>query len=180
MYDIYTFARRYICQSFAFAAVMGLLVLGSTSATAAKPVPLAKMAGQWTGDGWASRAKGASKERVRCRLKAKYSVKTRKLTLSGKCAATSGTYSLLGHIAEYPGSKKLTGRWVNPKGMGSMNITGNRRGNRLTFLFDGKDKKSKRKVAYRTVWDLRNTGFSLNTGFASGAHNALGQIDFQR
>ncbi|MEP2990112.1 MAG: hypothetical protein ABJN65_14120 [Parasphingorhabdus sp.] len=182
MGQLYNLASGRICRSLAAVVVTiaALLVMGSPPAKAAKSVPLANMAGQWTGNGWASRTVGASKEKVRCRLKAKYNAKTRKLSLSGKCAASSGTYTLLGHIAEYAGSKKLTGRWVNPKGIGSMNIAGNRSGNRLTFRFNNKDKKSKRKVAYKTVWDLRSGGFSLNTGLASGAHNALGQIDFQR
>ncbi len=180
MGQLYNLTSRRICRSLAIVAIAALLVMGSPPAKAAKSVPLANMAGQWTGNGWASRTVGASKEKVRCRLKAKYNAKTRKLSLSGKCAASSGTYTLLGHIAEYAGSKKLTGRWVNPKGIGSMNIAGNRSGNRLTFLFNNKDKKSKRKIAYKTVWDLRNSSFSLNTGLASGAHNALGQIDFQR
>ncbi len=173
-------AAEHVRRPVVVAIVAAWLISGSPPANAAKPVPLAQMAGKWTGNGWASRTEGGSKEGVRCRLTAKYSAKTRKLSLSGKCAATSGTYILLGHIAEYPGSGKLTGRWVNPKGVGSLNIAGKRSGNRLTFLFDGKGKKSDRKVAYKTVWDLRNDGFSLNTGLASGAHDALGQIVFQR
>jgi len=138
------------------------------------------MAGKWNGTGWTVRNQGAAKERVRCRLTAKYSKSTRKLSLKGKCAASSGTFSLLGHIAEYPESKKLTGRWVNPRGIGSLNVAGARNGNRLTFLYRTKDKQSKRKVGYKTIWDLRASGFSLSTGLASGKPGDLGTINFQR
>lgn len=171
--------ERYL-RSLSVAMATIWFVSANPPAIAAKTVPLAQMAGKWTGKGWASRSEGGSKEGVRCRLKAKYNAKTRKLSLSGKCAATSGTYTLLGHIAEYSNSGKLTGRWINPRGVGSLNIAGKRSGNRLTFLFEGKAKKPDRKVRYKTVWDLRNNGFSLNTRLASGAQDALGQIIFQR
>lgn len=143
-------------------------------------MPLSKLAGTWKGDGWALREKGETREGVRCRLKASYKSGSRKLALSGKCAATSGTYTLLGHIADYPGTNRVTGRWVNPRGIGSVNIAGKRTGNRLTFFFDGKDEKTKRKVRYKTVWDLGNDSFSLSTGTSEGGNDALGKITFKR
>lgn len=175
-----TYAPGQLGRLFAAVTASAAFMSAIPIATAANPVPLAQMAGQWKGSGWASRATGAARESVRCRLKAKYSAKTRKLSLSGKCASTNGTFTLLGHIADYSNSNKLTGRWVNPRGIGSMNIAGSRKGNRLTFLFDAKDKQTNRKTAYRTIWDLRNNGFSLNTGLSAGPSNALGQIDFKR
>lgn len=161
-----------------FAIIASLCVVTSPSVSGAEQVHLSKMAGKWTGQGWALRKQGAPKESVRCRLTAKYSKKARKLSISGKCAASSGTFTLLGHIAEYSNSNKLTGRWVNPKGVGTANVAGSRKGNRLTFLLDRSSKKAKK--AYKTVWDIRRNGFTLNTGHATGAHNALGQISFQR
>lgn len=146
--------------------------------SASNKVPLSQMAGKWTGNGWETRSNGGAKERVRCRLTAKYTGNSRKLSLSGKCAATGGTYTLLGHIAEYPGTDKLTGRWVNPKGIGASNLKGKRSANQLRFVFEGKDGKTKRKVQYQTVWHLRQNGFSLSTGLASGNNNSLGQINF--
>lgn len=169
---------KFTYRIFGCTVVTALYFATSPAAMSAKQVKLSQMAGKWTGKGWASRKKGAAKENVRCRLTAKYRAKLRKLSVSGKCAASSGTFTLLGHIAEYSGSKKLTGRWVNPRGVGSASVKGVRSGNRLTFLLDDRDKKS--NVRYKTVWNLRSDGFTLNTGHANGLENALGQISFQR
>lgn len=162
----------------AFTAVVVLSLSISPAASGAEQVKLSQMAGKWTGQGWTSRKKGAPKENVRCRMTAKYRAKARKLSVSGKCAANGGSFTLLGHIAEYQGSKKLTGRWINPRGIGATSVKGNRMGNRLTLLLDRRDKKT--KTRYKTVWDLRRNGFTLSTGHANSAANALGRISFQR
>ncbi|MBD2840998.1 hypothetical protein IB285_01880 [Erythrobacter sp. KMU-140] len=147
---------------------------------AASKIPLSEIEGQWRGDGWAVREEGGTKEGVRCRMKTRYQSGSRRLNISGKCAATSGTYTLLGHIKDYPSTDRVTGRWVNPRGVGVVNIAGNRSGNRLTFFYEAKDKETKEKVRYKTVWDLSGDGFSLSTGVGGGSNDELGKITFRR
>lgn len=154
--------------------------VATSQSRSTEAMPLSKLAGSWKGDGWALRQKGETKEGVRCRLKANYKSQSRRLALSGKCAATSGTYTLLGHIADYPGTNRVTGRWVNPSGVGSVKIAGTRAGNRMTFFFDSKDATTKKKVRYKTVWDLGDNTFSLSTGLGKGSSDALGKITFKR
>ncbi|MBV7266291.1 hypothetical protein [Erythrobacter ani] len=173
--------KRIFLSATLFAPIAILIPASASSQPKnAGTIPLSEIAGQWRGDGWAVREEGGTKEGVRCRLKTRYKSGSRKLTISGKCAATSGTYTLLGHIADYPDTNRVTGRWVNPRGVGVVNIAGKRTGNRLTFFYEGKDKETKEKVRYKTVWDLSGDGFSLSTGVGGGANDELGKITFRR
>ena len=97
--------------AFAMALALVLFANGADTANAApeQRISLAKMTGEWRGSGWGVRHATAPRERVRCRMRAKYRAKSRKLILSGKCAATSRSFTILGHLAEYPGNKRITG-----------------------------------------------------------------------
>ncbi|WP_417622012.1 hypothetical protein [Parasphingorhabdus sp.] len=146
----------------------------------ASPIPLSQFAGKWSGTGWGKRDGSAVLEPVRCRLIARYRKATRKLVFSGKCAATSRTFTLLGHLAHYPGTAKITGRWVNPGGVGSINIVGKRRLNQMNFEFQAKDRKSGKRERFRSRWKFRRSGFSINTAQLTPAPLPIGSITFER
>jgi len=175
-----SFGRLQVLGGFIVMVAIIWMISASSPSQAASTVALSDIDGTWSGSGWAVRHEGGARENVRCRLKANYKSRARKLTLSGKCAASSGTYTLLGHIADHPGSNRVTGRWVNPRGIGAVKIAGQRTNNRLTFFFNGKDERTERKVTYKTVWKLGNDRFSLSTGTRAGADDALGTIVFKR
>ncbi len=143
-------------------------------------VDLSEMAGKWKGTGWGKRNSSAPREGVRCRLTAKYRKKNQKLSVSGKCAATSRTFTLLGHVAEQKNSNKMTGRWINPDGIGSINIAGRRTANKLVFTFMAKDGKTGRKRKYRTVWSLQKNGFNLTSQIAENRFQDIGIIRFRK
>lgn len=149
------------------------------SGNAAK-VALSEMTGKWKGTGWGKRNSSAPKEGVRCRLTARFRSKNRKLSVSGKCAATSRTFTLLGHVAEYNGSNKMTGRWVNPSGIGSMKIAGTRKGNNLIFTFIAKEDKTGKRRKYRSIWSLKRNGFDLRSQIAGKTFRDIGNIQFRR
>ncbi|MEP2990447.1 MAG: hypothetical protein ABJN65_04450 [Parasphingorhabdus sp.] len=166
-----------------FAAALVLangILLSDSQAKSDVPVPLSQYAGKWTGTGWGKRDSSAAREAVRCRMTVKSRKATRKLVFSGKCAATSRTFTLLGHLAHYPGTNKMTGRWVNPDGVGSMNIVGKRRSNILSFEFRAKDRKSGKKQMFRNRWILRGSQFSIHTDQLTPAQSTIGSITFNR
>jgi len=141
---------------------------------------LSSMAGKWRGSGWGVRHKGAPRERVRCRMTAKYRNRSRKLVLSGKCAAVSRSFTLLGHIAEYTDSNHITGRWINPDGLGALNIKGVRRGNHFIFDFRARDRKAKTKLKYRTVWAMKAKSILLSTVLPDDKGIKIGELSFAR
>ncbi len=157
-----------------------LAALMLPASTSVNRVDLSKYGGKWSGSGWGKRDAGAPRERVRCRMTAKYRAKTRRLSVSGKCAAASRSFTLLGHVAEYRGSNRLTGRWVNPSGMGSVKVAGRRNGNNLIFTFRAKDRKLGKMRQFRTVWKLNRNSFTLNSQVAKGGYRDIGSIRFSR
>lgn len=149
-------------------------------AKSAEPLPLSQFAGKWSGTGWGKRDSSAAREAVRCRMTARYRKATRKLVFSGKCAATSRTFTLLGHVAHYPGTNKITGRWVNPDGVGSINISGKRQVNQLSFEFQAKDRNSGEKQTFRNHWNLSSSTFSIRTDQMTPVQSTIGSISFKR
>ena len=168
--------------AFAMALALVLFANGADTANAApeQRISLAKMTGEWRGSGWGVRHATAPRERVRCRMRAKYRAKSRKLILSGKCAATSRSFTILGHLAEYPGNKRITGRWINPSGIGSLNIRGVRRANAFIFTFRAKDRKSKKRRSYQTVWDMAPRSMKMRTMLVDHEKKPVGVIQFER
>lgn len=168
------------------------LVLMEQPAEARKAgVALSSLNGDWSGTGWGTRYPGASKERLRCRLKARYQHrkggrsaagknKSAMLKLSGRCAATSRSFNIAGHISEQSGSRKITGRINNPDGIGAINVAGYRDGNKLVFNYKAKDKKTKKTRKYQSVWTIGKTKISYKTTLREPGKKVVGAVTFAR
>jgi len=154
--------------------------LSSSHAAQIKQWPLSSYAGKWEGLGWVKRHASAEREPVRCRLTVRYRKSSEKLDMSGKCAAAARTFTLLGHIASNPTTNQMTGRWVNPDGVGSLNIAGKRRVNSATFNFDANDRKSGKRQSFRTSWGFGKTGFSITSHQLTPRTSEIGAISFER
>lgn len=143
-------------------------------------VSLSGLGGEWRGSGWGLRHATAPQEQVRCRMRTRYHTRARRFALSGRCAATSRSFTILGHIAEYPDSDRITGRWVNPDGFGSMNIRGSRNANTFTFTFRAEDRNSKETRTYRTTWQMSQNSMTVRTSLADHDDTLVGLIQFER
>lgn len=176
--------RSRVAGALPIAAISSLLALcvplSSSQAAPIKQWPLSNYAGKWEGLGWVKRHASAERESVRCRLTARYGKNSRKLSMNGKCAAAARTFTLLGHIAGNPETNEMTGRWVNPDGVGSLNISGKRRVNSATFEFKAKDRKSGERQSFRTSWGFGKVGFSIRSQQLTPQTSEIGAISFER
>lgn len=114
--------------------------------------PLADMAGDWRGSGWARETISGPQEPVRCQITNRYEDGT--LAVSGRCAVPGRKIALSGKIIGTQGSERITGQWFNPDGIGSTPIVGIQRKGVIAFNFAATDPATGHPVAQNVEWRI--------------------------
>jgi hypothetical protein len=126
---------------------------------AASADPLSGMVGDWSGAGWVRETPDAPQEAVRCRLQNTYDAAQARLSVSGRCAVPGRQIDLSGQITADRASDRITGRWSNPDGPGSVALNGVMRDDLIAFTFAAQDPVNGRNLAQNV--EFRLTGDTL-------------------
>lgn len=121
---------------------------------------LADMAGRWHGSGWVKQTSQGPQETIRCKIENTFDAARIKLTLSGTCVVPGRKITLSGTLNGTPNSTRITGRWSNPDGLGSVRIVGVEQADLVAFTFSTRDPVTEREIAQNVEW--RVTGGALH------------------
>lgn len=157
-----------------------LAIILTLCAAPAQAGPLADMGGSWRGSGWARETQEGPKETLRCQITNSYDTTTLTLTLSGQCIVPGRRLNLSGSIRGTDGSERLTGRWLNPDGVGSTSIVGVQRDGIVAFNFNAVDPATGRKIAQNVEWRVSNSALRLRTTDRDNPDVMMSDISFAR
>jgi hypothetical protein len=156
--------------------IIALLALAPL-AVAADPLP--DMSGAWSGSGWARQTPDGPKEAVRCRLDNTYDPGARALTVSGKCVVPGRRIDMSGSIIGADGTDRITGRWANPEGAGSVRISGVQQDGLVAFTFSaaGPDGRS---LAQNIEWRVTGGALRLRSTDRTDPSIMMSDLTFRR
>jgi hypothetical protein len=117
--------------------------------------------GSWTGNGWAIRKPGAPREAVRCRIRVRLSESDTRVDISGQCASPGNRSSVNGYLKRQPNGT-YTGRWSNPRGLGTVGLSGTGSGERITLRFDAEDPDTGEPISGTMNWTFGGAKFSIS------------------
>lgn len=140
--------------------------------------PLAEMAGDWRGAGWAKQTPEGPQETVRCRITNIYAAGT--LTVAGQCAVPGRQLAMQGRLNGTAGAERITGRWSNPDGIGSAAIVGLQRDNIVAFNFAATDLATGRNLAQNVEWRIDGDTLRLRSTDRTDPSIAMSDITFTR
>jgi hypothetical protein len=148
--------------------------------TYAAAEPISEMSGEWTGSGWAKQATNTPEEAIRCRLNNAYNAESETLTVAGRCAVAGKQLTMNGALQQHAGSERITGRWSNPEGIGSVRIVGIQRGNIVAFTFRTTDPKSGQIVSQNIEWRISDGTMRLRSTDRANPLIMMSDITFKR
>lgn len=157
---------------------MTLLILFSAAAASAEP--LADMAGTWSGSGWARETVTGPQETLRCQLSNHYGPAEKILTLAGKCIVPGRRMNIAGTLIGTEGSKRITGQWTNPDGVGRVRVVGIQRDGIVAFNFSALDPQTGRQVAQNIEWRIAVDSLHLRATDRSNPDRMMADISFAR
>lgn len=152
--------------------------LSAASALAADP--LAEMAGSWRGTGWARQTPTGPQETLRCQIRNSYEAGTLTLTLAGQCIVPGRRLKIAGALTGTDGAERITGRWSNPDGGGSVRITGLQRGPIVAFTFTAKDPQTGRNLAQNVEWRLIDGTLRLRSTDRDDPTIMMSDVSFEK
>lgn len=154
------------------------VVLSAASALAADP--LAEMGGTWQGAGWARETPTGPKETLRCKISNTYETGTLTLTLAGQCIVPGRRLKIAGELSGTKGAERITGRWSNPEGGGSVRITGLQRDAIVAFTFTAKDPETGRNLAQNIEWRLTDNTLRLRATDRDDPTIMMSDVSFEK
>jgi hypothetical protein len=158
-----------------------LVVLAAIfAASAVAADPLAAMAGTWQGTGWARETPQGPQETVRCRITNSYDAPTLTLVLSGRCVVPGRQIAMSGRLTRTQDAERVTGRWYNPDGIGSVAVRGIMRGDSVAFTFSAKDPETGRDLAQNVEWRVMDNALRLRATDRADPRIAMSEISFVR
>ncbi|MHA6324390.1 hypothetical protein [Roseivivax sp. CAU 1753] len=143
--------------------LLSFAMIALLTAGAAVAEPLAEMDGAWRGSGWARQTPDGPQETVRCRIRNVYVAADDTLQLSGDCVVPGRRFAISGSLVGTGGSERITGRWSNPDGVGSVRISGVRRDGIVAFTFNATDPVTGRDVSQNVEWRISTGGLRLRS-----------------
>lgn len=161
---------------------MHLLKLAALVACVASPItaePLVKMEGTWRGSGWAKQTPDGPQETVRCKITNIYTSDTMTLSLKGRCAVPGRQLTVAGKLTGAQSSDRITGRWFNPDGIGSVPITGAARADSVAFTFRASDPVTGQSLAQNVEWRVRGDALMLRSSDRATG-NMMSDITFTK
>lgn len=144
---------------------------------------LSKADGKWSGNGWFKNGIDAPKEAARCRYKNQISSSGDKLTISGKCSTAGKTFKTSGSISVSGSGGGFSGGWSNPRGPGTIALTGQKSGSRITFTFRAKEESTEEYLSHRSSWTISNSKLRLVGSVKNpktGQYSQLSVMEFSR
>ncbi|MEP5728804.1 MAG: hypothetical protein ABJL67_05475 [Sulfitobacter sp.] len=148
--------------------------------TAAFSDPLAAMVGVWKGTGWARETQQGPQETVRCQITNSYDTSTLTLTITGKCVVPGRRLTMSGTLMGAEGVERITGRWFNPDGIGSVRIVGIQREGIVAFNFSAKDPSSGRNLAQNVEWRVLDGSLRLRSTDRNDPNIMMSDISFRQ
>lgn len=157
-----------------------VFLIAMIAASTALAEPLADMAGAWRGSGWARETPQGPQETVRCQITNRYDTDTLTLTLSGRCVVPGRKLAMAGTLTGSDGADRITGRWSNPDGIGSVRIVGIQRGGIVAFNFSATDPATGRDLAQNVEWRISDGTLRLRSTDRSDPNIMMSDISFGR
>ncbi|APE44478.1 hypothetical protein BOO69_14440 [Sulfitobacter alexandrii] len=149
-------------------------------ATAAAADPLADMAGAWQGSGWARQTPQGPQETVRCRIENRYDEDAGELSINGRCAVPGRQLTLAGRLSSRDGSDRVSGRWFNPDGIGSVPVTGRTTDHGLRMTFSASDPDTGADISQAATWELTGDGLTLRSVHTGQPEVGMADLTFSR
>jgi hypothetical protein len=157
---------------------LAMIMLSVAGAAAAEP--LAEMDGTWRGSGWARETPQGPQETVRCQLRNAYDGDTTTLTLTGQCIVPGRRLTISGTLTADNDSKRITGRWSNPDGVGSVQIVGIQRDGIVAFNFSATDPVTGHDLAQNVEWSVSDAALRLRSTDRSNPDILMSDISFSQ
>lgn len=155
-------------------------LLAVIAASTALSEPLADMGGTWRGSGWARENQQGPQETVRCQITNRYDTLALTLTLSGQCVVPGRRLTISGTLIGSEGVERISGRWSNPDGIGSVRIRGIQRDGIVAFNFSATDPATGRDLAQNVEWRISDGALRLRTTDRSDPSIMMSDITFGR
>lgn len=156
--------------------VLTVMVIGSMSAAE----PLADMDGAWRGTGWARETPQGPQEVVRCQIQNEYDDASQTLVLSGQCVVPGRRITMSGSLTGSVGGERITGRWFNPDGIGSVSVVGVQRDGIVAFNFTAIDPATGRNLAQNIEWRVSVNTLRLRSTDRNDPSIMMTDISFDR
>jgi hypothetical protein len=142
--------------------------------------PLADMEGTWRGSGWARETPQGPQETVRCQTQNDYDEANGTLTISGQCVVPGRRLTISGTLIGSDFSDRITGRWSNPGGIGSVRIVGIQRDGIVAFNFSATDPATGRDLAQNVEWRVSDGALRLRSTDRSDPSIMMSDISFNQ
>lgn len=155
-------------------------LIAKIAASAALSEPLADMEGDWRGSGWARQTLQGPQETLRCQITNSYDTPALTLTLSGQCVVPGRRLTISGTLVGSEGVERITGRWSNPDGIGSVRIAGIQRDGIVAFSFSATDPATGRDLAQNVEWRVSDGTLRLRSTDRSDPSILMSDITFGR
>ncbi len=153
------------------------LALAGTTASAQ---PLAEMAGTWRGSGWARQSPQGPQETMRCKIKNAYDAGQHTLKITGTCVVPGRRLDVSGVLTGSDKGDRITGRWSNPDGMGSVPVVGLQRDAVVAFNFSAFDPATGKSTAQNVEWRILKEGLRLRSSDRKEPDIMMSDITFNR
>lgn len=155
-------------------------LIAMMAASTALSEPLADMHGTWRGSGWARETQQGPQETVRCQITNSYDTLALTLTLSGQCVVPGRRLTISGTLVGSEGVERITGRWSNPDGIGSVRIVGIQRDGIVAFNFSASDPATGRDLAQNVEWRILDKTLRLRSTDRNDPSIMMSEITFGR
>lgn len=155
-------------------------LIALTAASTALSGPLADMDGSWRGSGWARETLQGPQETVRCQIANSYDTSTLTLTLTGQCVVPGRRLTIAGTLTGSEGMERITGRWSNPDGIGSVRIVGIQRDGIVAFNFSATDPATGGELAQNVEWRVSDGTLRLRSTDRSNPDIIMSDISFSQ
>jgi hypothetical protein len=155
-------------------------LIAMIAASTALSEPLTEMDGTWRGSGWARETQQGPQETVRCQITNSYDTSVLTLTLSGQCVVPGRRLTIAGTLTGKEGAERITGRWSNPDGIGSVRIVGIQRDGIVAFNFRATDPTTGRDLAQNVEWRISEGTLRLRSTDRGDPSIMMSDITFGR
>ncbi len=155
-------------------------LIAMMAASTALSEPLADLHGTWRGSGWARETQQGPQETVRCQITNSYDTPALALTLSGQCVVPGRRLTISGTLVGSEGVERITGRWSNPDGIGSVRIVGVQRDGIVAFNFSATDPATGRDLAQNVEWRVLDETLRLRSTDRNDPSIMMSEITFGR
>ena len=127
-----------------------------------------RIAGVWVGSGSIHQAPGAPRERVRCRLSAKWAKQKSSIAIRYICLGIDIKFETTGTLKFNQTRQIIAGKLITV-GIGAFSARGKRRGNGVVLSLAGKDKKTGKPVNGTLSISLKGSASLASTLTATDA-----------